>query len=989
MPGRSLWLGWFLLSFGAYLPAAGAQSHVTRGAVSGAVYDGEGTALVGVEVSATELETSVTRTARTDDQGRFFLPALEPGTYRIEAEVPSYVTQVLPSLRVELGSEVQVEFRLPASRFEEHVTVTASSSVVDIKKTETSTVIALRQINELPIKERDFIFFSLLTPGVTRDLALSSEGVAAASGLSFAGQRARSNNIMVDGFDNNDRNAGAARARFGQESIAEFQVLTNSFSAEFGNASGGVVNIITKDGTNDFAGNAFLFVRDESLSARNYFETFDPAGVALDRAKAPYQQKQWGFTFGGPISRGKSHFFGSFESGDTTASNFVNIDPIAAASLEAKGFPIELGSIAYDVDSTQVLAKWNHRFAPEHSIGLRANYSSVTNGNIEPFGGIVAGSRGAIQFREDWALAASLTNVFSTALLSETRLQLARQDQRVNSLDPACGGPCTDEFLGGPTVEITGVASVGRLRTTPQPRENFLFQLNQTLSYFTPSHSLKLGGDVNVLDGSGALPLHFGGRFIFAPLPAIPRLGVDRPLSALEAFVAGLPAAYVQGYGNSGIESMNGNLSLFVQDEWSVSSRLVLKMGLRYQSQFWSDFTFVTNGFAESFAFPSDNDDLAPRASFAYDLMGDGRTNLHGAYGLFYDSHISGVNSVPFIVDGAAGVRTFVAPLPLSVAAWRAPGRRLPEPELFPSLQFAADPGLRTPFAHHLSFGVEHAFTDRTSLLVGTVYVKGENQIGSIDYNPLVSALGAGRRPLDVSGVPGTSASVLQYTSFGETWYRGLLVSLRKRFGGRYQLLASYTLSKAEDTSTDFQSSFLPEDNGRGRVAPNDSGLPLGFNPNREKGPAINDQRHRLVVSGSYELPWNFSISGIVTADSGRPYNILAGADLNGDGDGGTFPSDRARVEPSDPSTSVRRNSGRLPPAATVDLRLAYDLKLGGRANAVFLVEAFNLLNRANFIDVNNIFGTGRYPEAELPNFGQYTRAAAPRQIQLAVKLSF
>ena len=202
-------------------------------------------------------------------------------------------------------------------------------------------------------------------------------------------------------------------------------------------------------------------------------------------------------------------------------------------------------------------------------------------------------------------------------------------------------------------------------------------------------------------------------------------------------------------------------------------------------------------------------------------------------------------------------------------------------------------------------------------------------------------------------------------------------------------MTCSYTLSKAEDTSTDFQTEFIPQENGRGRRSPTDTGLPVDFDARSERGPSVNDQRHRFVLAGYGSLPWDFRISTIITAASGRPHNILAGADLNGDGDGGTFPTDRARRDPGDPSTSVTRNSGRLPATVRIDLRLNKIVHTSSRTYMEFIFEVFNLFNRTNFTDVNDVFGIGAYPVDPLPSYGRYTAAAFQRQIQLAAKFNF
>jgi len=204
----------------------------------------------------------------------------------------------------------------------------------------------------------------------------------------------------------------------------------------------------------------------------------------------------------------------------------------------------------------------------------------------------------------------------------------------------------------------------------------------------------------------------------------------------------------------------------------------------------------------------------------------------------------------------------------------------------------------------------------------------------------------------------------------------------------------SYTLSSAEDTSTDYQSSFIAQNSGYGRNPADKFGLPLGFDPRSERGPASHDQRHRLVASGIYEAPWNVQISAIVGAGSGRPFTPLAGADLNGDGNGGQFPPDRARRNPADGSTSVGRNSGTTAAVATTDLRVGKKFKVGARGTIEGLCEVFNLFNRTNFIEDTNqssfvIFGTGAFPDNPLPSYGRYTLALPPRQVQLAAKVTF
>ncbi len=393
---------------------------------------------------------------------------------------------------------------------------------------------------------------------------------------------------------------------------------------------------------------------------------------------------------------------------------------------------------------------------------------------------------------------------------------------------------------------------------------------------------------------------------------------------------------------------------------------------------------------------PSDNNNWAPRIAASWDVTGDRRTSLHGAFGLYFDQTLTALPSVTDLLDGDDHVRTLVRQFPTSTPAWNAPGRQLPESAAgtFTSLKFLLDPSLETPYARHASIGVDRELPWEMALSVNAVYARGFDQVGTIDYNPIVTALGPGRRPEDINGVRDTSASILQMTTFGETWYQGLTASLSRRYANRFQLMVSYTLSKAEDTSTDFQSAFIPQQNGRGRNPNEVDGLPIDFDPRSERGPSVQDQRHRFVMSGVVTVAGDIQLSSIITVASGRPYNILAGQDLNGDGNGGAFAPDRARRDPASEASSVGRNSGTMPSQAIVDLRVSRRFSFGMPVTVEPIFEVFNLFNRTNFIETNNlspafIWGVGPYPTTPLPAFGHFTQAGPPRQIQLAVKVSF
>ncbi|MEO8036138.1 MAG: TonB-dependent receptor, partial [Acidobacteriota bacterium] len=244
-----------------------AQARLTGADLGGTIKDNTGAVLPGVTVTATNSANNQARTSVTDREGKFYIPALTAGVYNVAVELSGFAAQGRTGVRLPLGQRVDLDFTMRPGAAES-IVVSASAPVLDVTQAAVSTVVSQEQIDSLPTSGRNFLSFTVLTPGVTNDRT-PQQGASATSGLSFGGQRARSNNIMVDGVDNNDPIVGAVRATFSQEAIQEFQVLTNSYSAEFGKASGGVVNIITRSGTNEPKGNLFYFFRNKSLNEKS------------------------------------------------------------------------------------------------------------------------------------------------------------------------------------------------------------------------------------------------------------------------------------------------------------------------------------------------------------------------------------------------------------------------------------------------------------------------------------------------------------------------------------------------------------------------------------------------------------------------------------------------------------------------------------------------------------------------------------------------
>ncbi len=960
-------------------PASSGQTRVTGADVRGTVQDMSGGRLPGVTVSATSLATNIVRDAVSDAEGRYAISALEPGTYDISAHLDGFVVAPRRAVALQIGDVVDLPFEMRPAAIAVTVLVPGSEPAVVPARTLISTVVAQREIDALPLNGRRFIDLAALAAGVTS--GGPADPTAETSGLSFVGQRPVSNSLLVDGLDNNDRVLGGATANFTQESIREFRVLTASYPAEFGGATGGIVNVVTRSGTNTLHGGAFLFYRDRALNARGYFERADPVGGPIDVPKAPFRQGQFGGTLGGPIRADRTFFFAALERTETRTANVVTIDPAIAAVLGSAGFPVQTGQVPFSRHLGQILGRLDHYWRPESNLGVRVQVSDTFDENYAPFGGTVARSRGATLDRRDWGVAASQNNVIASRWVNEARVQVAHQRHEVEPHDRA-----------GPAVTLLGVADVGRNSLYPTDRTNWTLQAKNTLTRAARRHTFKVGGDLLHVDQRALLSYTFGGSYVFVNLPPIPGL-FPAGLSATQSFVAGVPALYVQGYGYGNSPFQYTETAAFVQDDWQPTDRLTLKGGLRYQRQQFPDFQVTVSdlgGTTLTYPFPLSDGHVSPRLAAAFDPAGDGRTAIHGAYGLFFGDQLTSVYGVTNVFGRDDGTRLNVFPFPASAVAWSVPGRTLPEGLLSaPSVTITVGPGAQTPRLHQASAGVARDFGGGLSAAADVVYARGLHQLGALDYNPVVPALGPGRRPNDSGGIAGTSTSAVRYVDFGETWYRGLLVSVRDVRAG-HDLRLAYTWSDARDNAARF--SGLVNDNGRGRNPLDPAGLPLGFDPESEKGPASTDQRHRLVFSGSYLTRGGVSIAGVLAASSGLPYTPLAGADLNGDG----IPdADRARGNPLDASSVVGRNSARLPSQVTLDLRISRPIRFAGGVTLAPILDVFNLFNRDNVNEVNAVFGPGAFP-SEPPRdplgrvtYGRVQQTLAPRQLQVAARLSF
>jgi hypothetical protein len=794
-------------------------------------------------------------------------------------------------------------------------------------------------ITELPISNRRFQDFALLVAGVGLDLASSQGGTS--DPIAFFGFDERNKALYVDGVDLNDELTrggtvitNAPRNQYSMEAIDEVEVLQNQFSAEVGRAQAGVVNILTRSGTNQLSGSAFFFDQSDALGSKNVFST----------GKIPFSQKQFGANLGGPIVKDRTHFFVSYEHFAQTQVSTIAIPPALIPFLADPRT-----EIPQDVDTDNVFAKLTDSLSSNHVLNVTYNFNHKTADGQSAASNSTANARFS-EIRSDHLVIARLTSTFGSRATNEIRASYSHTDtNRPVAVDT-------------PGLVFPGL-NVGTPSNLPQGRMQTNYILNDVYTrQFTAAgeHSLRVGAGLNIVRYPTELNLFQFGRFTFAQdLPP----GASNP-----------PILYILGQYNSQFAQLDGNYYHgFAQDDWRVTPRLTLNVGLRYDLEFFNgsysgaDYPAFTTqeqgvqfllstlagGANANTIYKSRNTDygeVQPRVGFNWAATKDGRTSVRGGYGIFYEG-----GQDPISVQGTLGqgrAETFVAP-----------GRVFPLLSFYPNMPPAAllnkffrislinqFPGIFTTsaYAHQFTIGVERQLPGDISVSIDYAGIRSRNNPRDVNVNHPVApnsgaALVTGQYPFGASNGP-----VVADLSDGEVNTDAVMVQIHRQFSKRVGLLIGYTFLHANEDGPSSSPYLRAQD----------------------YGPTPNDIHHHLSASIHVSLPWELELSGIVTASSPFPYNELAGIDVTGDGD----PS-------NDRPPGVSYDSLRGDRYFDTDLRLTKDVKFGRRYKVQLFAEAFNLFNTTNY---NNYIGT-----VSSPLFGQPVQAMNPFQAQLGARFSF
>ncbi|HYK22415.1 MAG TPA: TonB-dependent receptor, partial [Pyrinomonadaceae bacterium] len=578
---------------------AQAQQNVTSGTLSGRIEDSSGAIVSGASVTATHIETNQQLTTTSDYDGRFRFPYLRTGAYDVKIDAPGF-TAVSKQLTVSVGQALDLPVKLEVAGISAQVNIQPDVPIVETVRTQITETIRPAEINELPLNGRNYLDLAVLIPGVSPANTGSNQRFAETSavpgqGLSIAGQRNLYNSFIVDGVSANDDAADLTGTYYSEEVIDQFQVVTSGGIAEFGRASGGVVNILTKAGTNDWRGGFYGFLRNQRFDARN----------PLAPTKDLLTQAQYGVTLGGPLRRDHTFFFSNFEQTRRNYSTVVTISPAAVNSinnrLRAINYPgtlIDTGVVPASFETTNLFTRIDHSINHRHQLSARYSLYHINAINSRSVGGLNAVSRGTGLNDSDQTVQLSNVTTFNSRTLNEARFQFTN-----SRLD----APVNDET--GPAVGISGVANFGTATVSPLARDINLFEAVDNISTVRGAHSLKFGGDVLYNRVNILFPGAVQGVYTF---------------TSLNNFMAGNYLSYQQAFGAPSQAQSNPNAGLFAQDEWRVRPDLTLNAGLRYDLQFLPE------------PIKTDTNNIAPRVGIVY-APGDHKTVVRASFGLYYD----------------------------------------------------------------------------------------------------------------------------------------------------------------------------------------------------------------------------------------------------------------------------------------------------------------------------------------------------------------
>jgi hypothetical protein len=1015
-----------VLASARVLPALGQQFATLNVTVN----DPSGSAVAQAKVSVKNVDTGVMRSAISDKTGGAVVRGLPAGQYTLTVDADSFVAYEAP-LVLTLGQVADVQVSLSIRAATEQVEVNDSTPGVDRERAESSQVISPRQISSLPISDRDFIDFVLLTPTATvgRDSSTAAQSAFQETVLeiSFGGLRETHSVFYgLDGVDYTTTVSGVQRVSPSLDWVQEFRVVDGPDAAGGGLNLGAAVNTITKSGTDNLHGSLYEYARNSALDANNLLSA--PGFNTL-------RFNQFGATIGGPVRKDKAFFFAGYE-GQRRAespiySHFILkcidtegcLGPGTPSINEVKQdlglAPESLGSILEVNDYDKGFGKFTGVLSDKSTLSVGYLYTSLANDRTpaaSPGQGLPSSYRD--NPIHDQTAYANLFHLLNSEWASESSVAFGR---RIFYMNPVGAG-------FEPAIDVADTLYSGGFLGGVDYYSEHHFQSKETLSYSHGSNSVKFGAEFEPIWFSAQTPYFTPGVGIFSPQsffgagpfggpPFGPGTAVEFLFQQTRAdFGTQVPQRNLPWEGGF-YDGPNGPAhqaadqvafwhklaGLFVQDQWKARPNLAVSFGVRYDVDFLpsaKDLGILGKMNSTNFG------NIQPRVGLAYAFR-DGKGVVRSSFGLYngsleYSSLVNGWHgAAPFTAMNQPLIPAFADPAndlvgfgPAGMVGTAGPvlaGRAFssfthtgtyPSPDILKQFPLGfTQRNFPNSYSEHASLEVENELGDGWHLTLGYRYLHATRLLSSNTINGLPDGyLSDGRQkfaPADPN-----FGFVLYATPSGWSIYNAGIVSLRKEFAQHYSVLANYVYGKSIDVATENQLQDEPQDY---------------LAPQLDRAVSDNDVRHRLVLTllaespGNWIAPFrNFEFSMLNTLQSPQYYNVLAGSDINGDG----FPF-------NDRVGNLGRNTYRGDSYYDTDIRLQRLLSVSERVKVNLSAEVLNLLNRVNVQDVDQVYGSGEFlgpvPKAygdgvaspANPTFGTPTFAGAARQIQLSLKLKF
>jgi Carboxypeptidase regulatory-like domain/TonB dependent receptor len=952
-----------LLTLGLSAPAA-AQGE--RGVIGGTVTDAQGGVLPGVTVTARNINTGFTQNAVTEADGRYRFGALPIGTYEIKAELTGFTTATVTNLTLTINRELQQNITMGLTTLQESVTVTGQAPVVEVTKSEVSSVITQQQIEMLPVANRAAVTLALLLPGTSQDgtRPRRSNAQVGAGTLQFTTTN------LADGTMNMSTKAGEPRQDFPQSAIQEFKVFTTQPPAEYGGRAGGVINVVTKSGTNSFSGEGYEFFRNKAMGRLDKFtQVAEDAGQGSSR----YNRNQFGAALGGPIVLNKIHFFVAEEYTQENSSYLVNTgQPQFYGKFE--------GVFDQKLPNQMFLGRVDGQLTPKQSGFVRWAYERQEF-SCEGCGGKQANQGNTLIPRD--ALVMGHTWVLGSKFLNEFRFNYAKQWQ----YQAPEGLPYYKKFDFSPT-RFNGTTPTYQFPSFTWGSDTFAainLMMREWRDDFTisqSSHNLKFGMDVQNLPLQEDVQGNPSGTWTFSqdqlfdpsnPVNVANLRGANRFQASFPALIRRQAHHYFQYY---------------AQDEWKVASGLTLNLGIRYErdTKIWNDDRKNDGSYYPrvlpfvNFATRGDNNNWSPRFGLAWDLRNNGTNVVRAGYGRLFNTIMNGT-------PGAETTTLLQTSISINNPTYPDPyGGRSPASfaSTAPPNISIVDDNMVNPYSDMYNVGYSRQLGADMAINVDGVYVKSNAFNASLNVNtPLQSAPGIPATPI-VRPNPAWG-NIAQVQSIGEQDYRALLMRLEKRFSQRYQYTLSYTLARVTDNSFGATSTGTVTD---------------FYHPEWDNGYGNADRRHTFVGSGAYLLPGDVTLGMVWTLRSSSPFSARAGRDINNDGATTDFvPGTTKGMGNRDNDAMMKavnayRLANGLAPVTLInnsntynrfDVRASKALTLAGRKRVEFIGQVFNLFGRNNLAGIGANFTSNALSDT----FGQYTTAQARQQGEVAVRFTF